>query len=516
MKKSISFLVTFLLLAGALFAPCAYGADAVTSTTATIGGKTFQLVYINTGAGVSGQIAVAYSSVAADKAAKGIIDGAATATGKKVMAAVNGGYFNAYYTAANTISYPSNCPRIYATIIQGGKLINGGGTKQAATLGFDSAGKPMIDWVSFSPKVTFRGSVTVTPWGLNNYYADSGAIMQFTDEMTLPVTCDAASKIIYIKDGAVTDITDGRTFRVGAGYDVLVYNTGAIANAETWEAFPAVGDSVSFAIEAASSSASDVSLWSSVTQAVSVGPMILQNGVSVTGTDTVSEAKQAPTAVNQKTFAAVMSDGRLLLGSGTASYNDIASYLITLGAVEAMSLDGGASSTLYTASKGFLQSAGRNLSNMIVFLSAPAQTGISAYATPSTVLVNGEERAFEAYNISGSNYFKLRDFAAAISGTEKQFEVTWDNSAKIIALLSGQTYTPAGTEFAAGDGKTKNAVLSASALLKDGETLKLTAYTINGSNYFKLRDLAKAFDIAVTWDSETATIGIDTSGSYEE
>ena len=36
---------------------------------------------------------------------------------------------------------------------------------------------------------------------------------------------------------------------------------------------------------------------------------------------------------------------------------------------------------------------------------------VSAAATPtaSTVLVNGEKKAFDAYNIEGSNYFKLRD-----------------------------------------------------------------------------------------------------------
>jgi len=45
---------------------------------------------------------------------------------------------------------------------------------------------------------------------------------------------------------------------------------------------------------------------------------------------------------------------------------------------------------------------------------------------PSTVLINGTAIYFEAHNIDGNNYFKLRDLAKAILGTGKQFEVTWD------------------------------------------------------------------------------------------
>ena len=49
---------------------------------------------------------------------------------------------------------------------------------------------------------------------------------------------------------------------------------------------------------------------------------------------------------------------------------------------------------------------------------------------------------------------------------------------------------------------------------KDGQVIELTAYTINGNNYFKLRDLCNAFNVGVTWDSQTNTIGIDTNISY--
>jgi|GEM_PF-2277227 len=517
MKKLGIYIVCFILVLSSGFTSIAWGAETVTSTTGKIGGRTFQLVYISPKSGITSQVALASNSVVSDKTTKAIIDTAASTSGKKVLAAVNGGYFNAYYVASKGISYPSNCPRVYATIIQNGKLINGGGTKQVATLGFDPSGVPLIDWVSFSPKVTFRNSVTVTPWGLNSYFSDAGAIMQFTDEMTLPVTTDSSSKIIYVKNGAVTDIADGGHFNVAAGQDVFVYNSGAIANAQQWESFPAVGDTVDFDIMASPKDTNFTEQWNSISQAVSVGPMILQDGVSVAGTDAVTEAKQSATAVNQKSFAAVMKDGRLLLGSGTGCYNDIASYLAGIGAVDAMSLDGGASSMLYTGAKGFLQKAGRNLSNILVFLSAPAANpGITAQPTPGTVFVDGKAISFESYNIGGSNYFKLRDLAMAFKDSDKKFEVSWDSKAKSIALLSGAAYTVAGGELLPGNGAVKSAVLSSSSLSKDGSSLKLTAYTINGNTYFKLRDIAKAFNIKVDWNDIQKAIEIQTAGSYTD
>lgn len=136
--------------------------------------------------------------------------------------------------------------------------------------------------------------------------------------------------------------------------------------------------------------------------------------------------------------------------------------------------------------------------------------GDGALPTKSTVLVDSEQVAFEAYMIENSNYFKLRDFAYAVNGTDKQFEVEWDSEKSAINLVSNQSYTSNGQELKKGDGKPKAPALNGSKIYKDKEEINLKAYTIGGNNYFKLRDLADAFGIAVTWDDELSTIGIDT------
>mgnify|MGYP005805204301 FL=1 len=141
-------------------------------------------------------------------------------------------------------------------------------------------------------------------------------------------------------------------------------------------------------------------------------------------------------------------------------------------------------------------------------------TTATANPTSAKVLVNSEAIAFDAYEINNNNYFKLRDIAKVLSGSEKQFEVTWDGAKNTISLISGQPYTAVGGELTAGSGTSQQAKLNTSAVVLDGETVSLTAYTINGNNYFKLRDLGAAFDFGIGWDGATNTVTIDTSTGY--
>lgn len=146
----------------------------------------------------------------------------------------------------------------------------------------------------------------------------------------------------------------------------------------------------------------------------------------------------------------------------------------------------------------------------------PAPADVAAKAATARVLVDGKEVAFNAYEIAGNNYFKLRDLAMALNGSAKQFEVSWDEAAGAIALTSNTTYTVEGGELTLGDGADKTAKASTASVAKDGTALSLTAYEIADNNYFKLRDVAKAFDVGIGWDEATQTITVDTAASYVE
>ncbi|MDD2621075.1 MAG: hypothetical protein PHC92_10455, partial [Syntrophomonadaceae bacterium] len=139
----------------------------------------------------------------------------------------------------------------------------------------------------------------------------------------------------------------------------------------------------------------------------------------------------------------------------------------------------------------------------------------NATPTASKVMVNGSDVSFDAYNIFGNNYFKLRDLAKVVSGTEKQFAVGYDNAANAITLTSGNPYTTLGGELSAGDGKAKAAKTTTSKIYVDGKQTAFTAYNIGGNNYFKLRDVAKVLNINVGYDTPTKVITIDTEFDYE-
>ncbi|KAI7253643.1 hypothetical protein KC345_g11349, partial [Hortaea werneckii] len=141
---------------------------------------------------------------------------------------------------------------------------------------------------------------------------------------------------------------------------------------------------------------------------------------------------------------------------------------------------------------------------------------VSAIPSKSSVTVNGSKVALDAYNINGSNYFKLRDLAMVVSGTSKQFGIAVDGTTHAVSLTSNAAYIPAGDELTASAGTAVKAAAATSKITLDGQQVQISAYNIGGSNYFKLRDIAKTADFKVSWDAAANTISIDTSGSYAD
>ena len=145
-----------------------------------------------------------------------------------------------------------------------------------------------------------------------------------------------------------------------------------------------------------------------------------------------------------------------------------------------------------------------------------ASAALTATPTSSTVLVNGSNVAFDAYNIEGSNYFKLRDLAYVLRGTVKQFEVVWDGGNNAIMLTSGVAYTPLGDEMASKGSGSKTPTPTRSKIYLNGREVHFAAYNIEGNNYFKLRDIGQTFNFGVDWDGARNTIVIDTSKRYTD
>lgn len=144
-------------------------------------------------------------------------------------------------------------------------------------------------------------------------------------------------------------------------------------------------------------------------------------------------------------------------------------------------------------------------------------TTCKAIPTSSKVLINGKQVAFEAYSINGNNYFKLRDLAMALNGSNKQFEVGYDNLRKAISITTGKAYTEVGGELTEStNNNAKDCIASTAKVNVDGKEANMSAYTIGNNNYFKLRDLGKTINFEVSWDGKANTIIVDTSMVYSE
>lgn len=141
---------------------------------------------------------------------------------------------------------------------------------------------------------------------------------------------------------------------------------------------------------------------------------------------------------------------------------------------------------------------------------------ILAQKSNSKFLLNSKNVSLDAYKIKDNNYFKLRDLATILDKTNKEFDVSWNPNTSSIELLSNQSYTSVGGELEKKDNKDKQAVLNKSIIYKDGEKISLDAYTIDGNNYFKLRDIGILFDFEVAWDQNLKTIIVNTNNPYNE
>jgi len=182
--------------------------------------------------------------------------------------------------------------------------------------------------------------------------------------------------------------------------------------------------------------------------------------------------------------------------------------------------------TLFPIDRDFLESGGFRHSESAVSIYDYEISGYTPPSdeiaqtvspTPSTVFVNETATEFEAYLIGGNNFFKLRDLAYVLNGTDKQFSVGYDNETRAITLTNGEAYEPNGGEMQLGDGTSKSATLNAAINISiDGVPVEITAYLIDGNNFMRLRDVMRLLDVGVGYDNETRNITIDTSLPYTD
>lgn len=145
-----------------------------------------------------------------------------------------------------------------------------------------------------------------------------------------------------------------------------------------------------------------------------------------------------------------------------------------------------------------------------------AETESVAHSS-SAIDVNGTEVEIEGYNIEGNNYFKLRDIAAALSETNKNFQVEYDKDNDRVVITAGKNYEPDGTEnFEAEDPDNKQIKETVSEVYFGENKIELKAYNVDGYNYVKLRDVASMMDFALMYYGDIKEVSFVTDKKYAE
>lgn len=137
---------------------------------------------------------------------------------------------------------------------------------------------------------------------------------------------------------------------------------------------------------------------------------------------------------------------------------------------------------------------------------------VTAKPNENPITVDGKTVPIRAFTIFDTNYVKLRDVAAALSGTEKSFSVSYDATTGCVELKEGESYIPAGGELAGpADVAAIQTNQSNCKILKDGIVNEsLQCYMIDQVNYIKLRDIGTFMDFGVSWDGASNTVEITT------
>ena len=102
----------------------------------------------------------------------------------------------------------------------------------------------------------------------------------------------------------------------------------------------------------------------------------------------------------------------------------------------------------------------------------------------------------------------------ALPKTEKE-DKPMKNSRREIALVASGIILGASIAAPAA-GAALTAQQSSQKIIVDGKSVQIEAYSINGSNYAKIRDIGRAVGFNVSYDAVSNTVVIDTENEYEE
>jgi len=361
--RNLKYIFVFVIIS-MMLTVCVFATSA-SKTVENIAGNNANVVYVSLSEYSNVTPVLANNSVGTDKDAKSIVS-----SKNNTVAAINGPFFASYYDKNKAIDVnTNNYPQIYGTVVIDGKMICSGGF---CAIGFGYDGSVQIGRVSIKGRINIESDpypTSYTAWGVNTVYKQSKAIYFLTDEFDYPVNIPSTSTVVYIMNGVITNI--------GYGYNGFVVPDNTLVMVVDKD-YPTkmfeVGDKATY--EFVESTGADN--WNSMRNILGGGGLLVENGKNVVDNNGNVADDQKPDLVSSRTFVAITSDGRLMFGSVTGSFRNIADYLVSKGVKDAMYMDGGASSMIYSNTSSYSVSAGRKLASILsVIEDSPSSWAVS-------------------------------------------------------------------------------------------------------------------------------------------
>lgn len=271
-------------------------------------------------------------------------------------AAINGAFFEAY----------GGPPDPYGTLIANSKVMHKGGN--GTTIGFKKDGTAIMDEL----RISITGTVFSPDGKSKGWYATFMNRTPLAGSSTsIMLTPDRGSKVGFSGGIAVT-VDEGKVIRNEAnanaaipknGY-VLVFTGNEKSSADRFE----IGSEVNLTFSYKNAKGESLPAWEDVVTAVGAGPRLVKDSkVELNAAAEGFNDAKILTSSAARSGIAIMQDGSIMLATVPgATMKQWADIMKSLGAKQAMNLDGGASSALYGGGKS-LTNAGRHLSNTLVF-----------------------------------------------------------------------------------------------------------------------------------------------------
>jgi len=267
-------------------------------------------------------------------------------------AAINGGFFQSFDS--------SKAQEPYGILIKDGKLIHS--DNSGSTLGFTKDGDIKLDIVRSVIIATVNGTDYAVSLMNHSPAVDSSAVVLFTS--AYGETLNNAGTAVIVQNSAITAISTEKTITIPKdGYVLLFTGDKAAATSEMQK-----GSTVSYTVTYTNANNAKLN-WSDVQTAIGAGPILLKDGKSV-----LNPAKEGFTDETSfqisvaRSAIGITKDGTILLtGNIKCTAEELAAIMLELGAAQAIAMDSGASSGLYTTTEEAVAAPMKAISNALIF-----------------------------------------------------------------------------------------------------------------------------------------------------